>query len=204
MKKALALCAAFLFSGFHGFSQTCIETQIDSAQAAVEVLKTLKPNETDAAPRHCILVSIRVISQLKDEAAVPELIRYLTFHRDAQPEEAKGILIQTRIEGDEYPAILALARIGEPSRSRLLRVIESNQASDIERQNAAHALVLSFLHPEGDDPGRAIRYIRGAESSVNTASKRRLEEGVAYILKTPACARFAGKCEKADRNTSAQ
>ena len=202
MKKILAVCATLILCVTYCFSQPCIETQIDSEKSAVAVLKAMSPNETDAVSRHCISVSINVISFFKDATAVPELIRYLTFHRIVPPEEAHGAILQVPIEGYEYPAILALANIGEPARPGLLGVLESDRASEMERQNAAHALVLNFRGREGNDPGQSIRYIRAAERSADAASKRRMEEGIAYILKTPACSRFAPKCTKADQDTS--
>ena len=202
MKKTLVACATLILCVSHCFSQPCVETQIDSAKSAVAVLKSLNPNETDAAARHCISASIEAISFFKDGIGVPELIRYLTFHRIVPPEEANGIILHVPFEGYEYPAITALSRIGEPARPGLLNVIESDRASEMERQNAAHALVLSFVRDGSEDPGQGIRYIRAAERSVDTPSKRRLEEAIAYILKTPACSRFAPKCTKADQESS--
>ena len=202
MKKTLVACATLILCVSHCFSQPCVETQIDSTKSALAVLKALSPNETDAVSRHCISVSINVISFFKDATAVPELIRYLTFHRVVPPEEAHGAILQVPIEGYEYPAILALANIGEPARPGLLGVIESDRASEMERQNAAHALVLNFRGREGNDPGQSIRYIRAAERFVDTPSKRRLEAAIDYILKTPACSRFAPKCTNAAQESS--
>lgn len=203
MKKTIAGCAIFIFAGSCCLSQPCIETQMDSGNSALTVLKALSPSETDVDSRRCISAAIRVVSQTRDEFAVPELIRYLTFQRDAPPEEAKGLFIQTRIEGDEYPAILALARIGKAARPQLLKVIESDRASETERNNAAHAIVLSFRQGASDDPGQSIRYIRDAEPRVDTASKNRLEQAVAYILTTPACSlNNSTSCKKAYQETS--
>lgn len=197
MISRIVVCAFVIFCLERCFSQSCVDAQIVSAQSAVVVLANLNPNETNPQVRRCISGAINVASQFRDPIATPELVRYLTFHRDPPPEEAKGVFFQTRTEGDEFPAILALARIGEPARPQLLQVIESDSPSQESKQNAAHALALSFLQDTGADPGQSITYIRRAEPLVDTASKQKLENAIAYILTTHACKRFATQCTKA-------
>jgi hypothetical protein len=202
--KRIVVFAILILGSERCVCQPCADAQIDSARSAVLILTNLSPNETDPRARHCILAAINVASQFRDPIAIPQLVRYLTFHRDPPPEEANGVFFQTRTEGDDFPAILALARIGEPARQQLLQVIESDTLSQESKQNAAHALALSFQQQTTNDPSQSILYIRRAEPLVDTASKQRLDNAITYILTTDACKRFATKCARAASQPSPQ
>jgi hypothetical protein len=131
-------------------SQACDHSRINSAESAIQVLERLAPTTDDSDEKQCIKGAINVTSQLRPVNAIPQLIRYLSFIRDKEDWEVTSVLgtsvrLHPPVEGDDYPAIVALARIGEPARVALLQTIESDKSSSTELNNAAHAIELSFV-----------------------------------------------------------
>lgn len=106
-------------------------------------------------------------------------------------------ILHPYVEGGDYPAIVALARIGAAARPALVRVIEANEPATLEWQNAAHAIVLSFVHEPERDPGRGILYLRNLAPSTDPRARARLEQAASYILTTEACQRRSEECDKA-------
>ena len=179
-------------------SQPCNLGQIPDADAAVRVLTRYAPSTKDGEERACIASAINVLSGLRSERGVPELIRHLEF-RGEEPAEWGGALMRLHpyVEGEEYPAVLALARIGEPARPLLLSFIQSSHRSEIKRNNAAHALALSFTQEPGGDPGRAVLLIRRAELTAGQKERPQLESALEYILASRVCERSAPRCADA-------
>ena len=183
------------------FPEQCNASKLDNEQIVLEVLSKLDPNDRDSDSRKCIQTAIEIASQLRSGIAIPQLIRYLAFRRDKYPDEGTGMLLHMPIEGDEYPAIVALARIGAGARPALLQAIESDVSSVTEKQNAAHAIGLSFMYEPDRNPGNGIAFLRDAERTADDRKKINLEQAVAFILTTRACQRYADKCDEANRRS---
>jgi len=178
--------------------------KINSAEDAIDVLDRLSPSDPNPDSRICIENAIATVTQFRSTQAIPELVRYLSFHRNKYPEEDSPAVIRLYVEGNEYPAIVALAHLGPAIRQPLLEAIESIASSNTIVQNAGHAIALSFGNENEKDPGKAIIFLRDAESSANDLTKQRLEQAVAFILKTPQCKRLAAKCNDADHQSTAK
>jgi len=177
----------------------CGSRDVENVAGAIDVLTKRSPSETDPDNRKCIEAAIAAVSQFRSAKAVPELIRYLEYRRSDKDKEPDTVLLHPYIEGHDYPAVVALSRIGAPARSLLLKVIKSRNTSVLERQNAAHAILLSFVHEPNGNPGDGIRFIREAEATTNAQSAEQMEQVIAYLLGTPACQRSAPKCDITNR-----
>lgn len=178
-------------------AQTCSEGPIQTESAASASLRSHNPEQGDAASGVCITEAISVLSQLRSATGIPQLIRYLQYHRPLAPGEASGFFLHPQIEGNDYPAVLALARVGPDARESLLRVVESAGTSHLERRNAAHAIVLSYLLGKDRNPAEGVAFLKAAITRSDKASQGRLKEAIESAVGTPACKRVAPKCEKA-------
>jgi len=200
MRMPLRILPLALVVCCRAFAQPCNEVQIDTEDAAIRTLSDRSPAASDAISRQCIASAIEVSSALRSSKAIPQLIRYLSFKKDEPPDVGNVVvLLHPPIEGEDYPAVVALARIGPPARIALLQTIESKSPAQIEFQNAAHAIALSFLHEPGHAPGEAILYLREAEPEADAKARQNLEQAVSSILKTPACARAQSGCTDSAR-----
>jgi len=164
MKLIFLMPLFVITAGYACSAETCNGTSIDGESSIIAVLATHAPTDQDREARNCITEAIEFSSEVRPQGAVPQLIRYLVFHKDPPPEESQGLILHPPIEGDDYPAVLALARIGAGARPLLLQVICSESTSTLARQNAAHAIVMSFLLEPEHDPGKGILYLRQAEA----------------------------------------
>jgi hypothetical protein len=174
-------------------SQSCDVTQINDETSAINVLVSGSPSTTEQSSRKCIDGAIKALSQFRSKRAVPDLIRYLAF-KEERAKEPSTVHMHPYVEGSDFPAVVALSRVGSPARGPLLEVIESPRSSALERQNAAHAILLSFLYEPNPDPGRGIRFVRDAESGEEATSRALMEEAISFMLKTPVCEKYAHKC----------
>jgi hypothetical protein len=177
--------------------QTCSTHTITTGQEALAVLRGQDPFETDPAAVQCIAGAIDMIDELKFRAAIPELVRYLPFKKPLSPAEKKGFFLHPPLEGDDYPALRALARIGEPARADVLRVIQGNQASTLVRNNAAHAIVISFAVGPELDAAKGIEFLKSAKARAGSTAGARDEGAVRYAITTEACKRIEPRCRNA-------
>jgi len=156
-------CIAFLLSVLAlqciAQPQPC-RSKVDTADAALNTLRTLAPSATNPNEKECIKEAISVLASLRYGKSIPELIRYLSFHTPPEWPNSDVLLLHSYVEGGNFPATVALAQMGEPARSALLTVIKSITSSTLERQNAAHAILLSFMYEERPDAGKGILYLR--------------------------------------------
>jgi hypothetical protein len=185
-------------------AQQCGKYKIDSAEAAIHLLSRMSPKDTAPSSRKCIENAIDVVSGLLSKDAIPELVRYLPFRRDTVPGEGTEFMLHPSFEDSVYPAVAGLARMGSTARPALLDAIESDSSSSEIRQNAIHALALSFMLEPDHDPGGGILYLRDAERSTRGLTKKKLERAVVYMLTTYPCRRFPAKCRVADKKSSLQ
>lgn len=135
-----------------------------------------------------------LLGELHYVRSVPLFISYLAFRREAYPGETSGVLFHVPIDGNEYPAILALGEIGAEARLPLLIVVESGTTDQLTRNNAAQALLHSFYQSKMTD---GIIYLRNAEKEIGPLGKRNLEASLAYLKTTPACLRHKEECASA-------
>lgn len=178
-------------------SPTCHGKLLQSESDVLNILATSRPSSTNPETRECILGAINYASELHSRAAIPELIRFLSFQKESLGEKQQAFALHLPIEGEDYPAVLALGNIGAPARANLLKVIQSDSASVLERQNATHAIILSFLNEPEHDPGKGIVYLKQAAVGADPAIQSRLNQVISYALTTQACTRFAPKCTDA-------
>jgi len=92
-------------------------------------------------------------SQMRSKEALPQLIRYLSFKKEQEPEQEGDIAYHRHVEDCEYPAVVALVRTGPAARRALVHVVESESSSALIAQNAAHTIVLSFTQEKVETKG---------------------------------------------------
>ncbi len=164
---------------------------------AIRVLTKTDPNRIVDSDKPCVSASINLFIGLSSVRNIPLLISYLSYHREEEPGEKEGFLLHPPIEGNEYPAVVALSRGTDETRVPLLVIIESDGTLQLERNNAAHAILLSFL--KNSDFNGGIQYLRTAEATIGPSGKRNLESALKYLQTVPACIRFKQECSNAFR-----
>jgi hypothetical protein len=199
MKTAILMTLLAIAPAAMCQAPTCHGTPLLSESEVLNILASSTPSSRSPETRQCIASAIDYAGELRSKAAIPQLVRYLSFYKGSPAEKHPTFLLHPFIEGEDYPAVLALASIGVPARSVLLNVIESESASLIERQNATHAIVLSFLSGTKPDPGKAILFLRSSKTHSDTATQKRVDQMIGYALTTHACVRFAPKCADATK-----
>jgi len=119
-----------------------------------------------------VIKAIDRLGELKAVAAVDDLADLLTLSRgekyfDVENQPSGGIITPYSV----YPAIKALAEIGEKSTKTLIKVIESNEASSLAAKNALDTLRAIYR----DDLAKASDLLsEAARSSGNDEGTRRL------------------------------
>lgn len=164
---------------------------------AMKTLMARAPADISKADQPCVSASIDLLSELRSARSIPLLISYLTYHREEQPGEKEGFLLHPRIEVDEYPSVTALAHLGSEARLPLLIIVESDAESRLKKNNAAHAILLSFRTNSGVADG--IRYFEDAGMAIGPSGRRNLEDSLKYLQTVPACIRFKDQCSTAGR-----
>jgi len=164
---------------------------------AMRVLTKTDPSKISDSDKPCVSASINLLGELRSVQSIPLLVSYLSYHREEEPGEKAGFLIHPPIEGNEYPAVVALSRWTDEIRVPLLIIVESDNSSQLEKNNAAHAILLSFL--KNSDFGGGIRYLQVAETTIGPSGKRNVESTLKYLQTVPACIRFKQECDSALR-----
>ena len=91
--------------------------------------------------------AIAVLGELKSEAGIPCLLKYLTF----VPEDYR---VEERILTEMYfPAAVSLVRIGKPSVRYMKEILEDDQADDVSKKLAA------WVIDEIEGQGAALKYV---------------------------------------------
>lgn len=201
VRRISLFAACFAMACCKCLSQACDHSRINSAESAIQVLERLAPTTDDSDEKQCIKGAIGVTSMLHSVSAIPQLIRYLSFKRDKESWESSTVKLRPTIEGNDYPALVALAGLGEQARVALVQTIESEKSSSTELNNAAHAIELSFVYEPERVPWKGILYLRSAETGASPGTQERLERAVSYILTTDSCSRFSTKCADASQST---
>jgi hypothetical protein len=101
------LLIPFIYGPFvHAVIHDCRNKIIDSTRNAIQILSALIPSEMDPEAIHCISSAIYYFIDNRSAAAIPQVIRYLSFPREVTKEEKKSYLLQISIVGSAYPAIV--------------------------------------------------------------------------------------------------
>ena len=166
--------------------------RVKTEDDAIKTLTARAPTDISKADQPCISASIDLLAELRSIRSIPLLMSYLTYPREEKPGEKEGFLLHPRIEGNDYPSVTALAHIGSEARLPLLTVVESDEGSQLEKNNAAHAILLSFLTNSGVVGG--VRYLEDAEMAIGPSGRRNLEDALKYLQTVPACIRFKDQC----------
>lgn len=196
LKQSFTTGIAAIIVLFNGAAHaTC--PQVVSAEDAIQVLTKMSPKEIKDPDRPCVSASIHLLGELRPANTIPLLISYLSYHREQLPGEKDGFVMNTPIEGNEYPAIVALSQEGDDARIPLLVVVESEGSSQLERNNAAHAILATFLNDGGVSEG--IKYLHNAATRSTPDSKKNVGSALAYLRGVPACLRSPQACSDVDQ-----
>lgn len=149
-------------------------TQMQSNdQEAADLLIVIQDRRMQQQEPDRFIKAIERLGEMQSEAAIPFLIKLLTFSRTFSWENRKVDIIDEEhpvtILG-RYPAAGALFHIGQPALAALVRVIEVNQADSLASQNAEYTVKAIFR----EDPKAGVQYLRGAadRSQAPEASKK--------------------------------
>ncbi len=160
-------------------SETGSEKQA-AKQKLQEALTIVRDPELQKKDPDRVIGAIQQLGELRDPAAVDDLIRLLPFRRqwpwETDPTKKVDASILD-IEGLRYPAVIALTQIGEPCVPALLKVIETHEFTSLESRNALEVLIylsrdkraeyIERLNEEAakaSSPEAAQRLLRAAEA----------------------------------------
>lgn len=135
------------------FEGWCDSLQNAKASDLVDFLNSVQPNDQNA---RCIFVAIRKVGNEGYEQAIPALVRLLDFRRPATRLEKMGYYHHPQGPWEMYPAVDALAMIGERALPQVLSAIKAKATSPRARENAVF-VVVDQHRPE---PARAIVLFR--------------------------------------------
>jgi hypothetical protein len=196
LRTVLLICIAVIALLFSPAARGDCPTVV-TEDDAIRVLTKTDPNKISGSDKPCVSASINLLIGARSIRTIPLLISYLPYHREEEPGEKEGFLLHPPIEGNEYPAVVALSRWDDEVRIPLLVIIESDSSSQLERNNAAHAILLSFLKNSNFSGG--IQFLRTAQATIGPNGKRNLESALKYLQSVPACIRFKQECASAFR-----
>ena len=113
----LALIACLLFASDVLMSADC---PVVTGVTPTAIVAYLGRNRAFLDPK-CVVATIQQLGQSEDKPAIRTLVEYLDFRRPSTQPELLGIKVADSIPlGDPYPAIAALAEIGNDAVPALL------------------------------------------------------------------------------------
>jgi len=183
----LAVSAVFNFR----LSGQCPEFQ--GELGAVGVLTARSADRVPDADRECVRTALVVLEGAKSARNIPLLISYLSFRRDDYLGEKEGFMTRAVVEGDRYPAVLALAETGHDAYIPLVMTVESASSTPLVRHNASHAILIGKRELSG--LGSGLEYLRDAEVATNAEGKKAIEDALQFLLTVPTCALYKSECE---------
>lgn len=119
----------------------------DQDRIAASVCSVVNNGTLDTKFEGGLHTAIAVLGELKSEAGIPCLLKYLTF----VPEDYR---VEERILTEMYfPAAVSLVSIGKPSVRYMKEILEDDQADDVSKKLA------TWVIDEIEGQGSALKYI---------------------------------------------
>ncbi len=173
----LMIALSFAIAG-RTHAQTCTSLEKAPSAELVSFLSAVSPDENNA---QCVTSAINQLGARRFEAGAAILIRYLDFHRPLTPNEKLGINSHLRSVGDIYPAVDALAQLGEKGLPIVLQAIEADATTPRARQNAV--VVWMEVYRYTDEHPRGVALLKHEEiAAKDDATKQRLRWAVSQAI----------------------
>ncbi len=173
----LALATISLFGYPHSASQ--VSPKEDELEKLLNTIRDTNLQETDP---NRVIKAIQRLGELRDPAAVDDLVPLLTFRRwypwEKDPH-AKIDAVEPIGPSTRYPAVGALMDIGKPSLPALIKVIENHEPHSLETENAMH--VVTYL--SRDKRPEYIDYLKEAANKAPTPQAAERLSKAAEMLK---------------------
>jgi len=156
---------------------SCQQLQTQEIERLVSIVRNQGLMQTDVQK---VINAVDRLGELKAASAVDDLANLLTLDRgakyfDTENPPSGGIITPYSI----YPAVKALANIGEKSVPALVRIVKSEEASSLATRNATEALRAIFR----DNPSRGYEILLEAAKVSETDSERAKLLKVAELLR---------------------
>jgi hypothetical protein len=152
-------------------------------EEVAKLLAVLRDPDLRRSHPEQVVAAIDRLGEMHASEAVEDLVKLLTFAQkfDWESPDQKAIVeIQLIHTGNRYPATSALFQIGQPALLALLKVIESDSASSLRRQNALFTIRNIFR----DNPSEGVKYLNhAAQTSVDRPSAERLTEAAVELAR---------------------
>lgn len=174
MKNLVVFLTLSLFCAEGAAQEECrLVTQSTADRANFRYADLVKPSltilehpEKVRASSSCLIAAMFNLGRAKDPAAIPILVKWLTWEHKERNTYRLGTL------SSKYPAIGALYDIGEPTIPALLEVIGARSPSDVVSQNAL--FVLMSIHR--NKPQEGIKRLREASLKRSAKEKVNMEQ----------------------------
>jgi hypothetical protein len=143
------LSVASLFGIPHQvYGQECDNLRNAASTDLVSFLAGALPDEKNA---ECVAWAISQLGTRRYDPGAATLVRFLDFHRPLNANEKLGVYLRPQGIGDVYPAVDALALIGEKALPTVLHAIEADSTSTKARENAVFVWmeIYKYERPKG-------------------------------------------------------
>jgi len=141
-------------------------SQTEEARA---LLSLIREKRIRAKEPQRVWDAISRLGELREEAAIPDLIGLLTFPRTFSWESPDSHMeIQPISCGSRYPATDALAQIGRPALPALTKVVADSDPNSQRSKNAIYAIIGIFR----EDLQAGADYLRSFSADSRTKVKR--------------------------------
>lgn len=146
-----------------------------------QLLMILRDEQLQKSDPDRVTKAIRRLGDIREVAAIDDLIKLLTFkHIYAWEMERAIVRIHPISTDDRYPAVGALFVIGKPSLPALERVIETEEPGSLASENAVYTVTQIFR----DAPSDGIEYLKEAAANASSPdAANRLSKAVEKIRK---------------------
>jgi PBS lyase HEAT-like repeat len=149
----------------------------DSHQEELErLLATVRDTRLQETDQVRVTRAIERLGELRDPAAVDDLVQLLTFRRvwpwEKDPTVPKSTEPVHPWTWNTFPAVKALSLIGQPALPALIRVIGTHEPDSPESQKAMEVIILMSGDKRSDYVAR-LKYAAAAASSPDAAQRLR-------------------------------
>lgn len=156
------------------------QTSLQNSDEIGNLIKTLKNQELKKAFPQLIWEAIEKLGSIRDERAIPELIKYIDYEKKFEPRQKQDSNEITHWDDPKpisgrYPATAALFQIGKPALPALVKVIEAEDAESIKSQNALYTVQFIFR----DNLSEGIKYLeKSINEFITKNEKSRLQKAI--------------------------
>jgi hypothetical protein len=153
----------------------CQNFNVSTADDAALLLGRLTADTTDPNEKQCIEMAIHLVSERRSSKDIEILLPYLSVERVLTPEEQKGFYLYPASPHSQFPAVGALAIEGKPALDPLLSTIATSD-SQLVRQNATAAMMLTYERESGTTAADAVATLRNSAAQAKDHCGRRLRQ----------------------------